>query len=36
MIGLERRLHERFADKRINGEWFDLSEDDVTFIREMF
>lgn len=36
MIALERRLHDRFADKRLNGEWFDLSEGDVQFIRDMF
>lgn len=30
----ERRYHEMFAGKRINGEWFDLDEDDVQQIRQ--
>lgn len=29
----ERRYHEAFANKRINGEWFDLDEDDIQRIR---
>ncbi|VVP17377.1 hypothetical protein PS900_03669 [Pseudomonas fluorescens] len=29
----ERRYHEMFAGKRINGEWFDLDEHDVQLIR---
>jgi len=29
MVWLERTLHERFADKRIRGEWFALSDDDI-------
>lgn len=29
----ERRYHEMFASKRINGEWFDLNEADVQQIR---
>lgn len=29
----ERRFHEIFSDKRINGEWFDLDEDDIDRIR---
>lgn len=29
----ERRYHKMFAEKRINGEWFDLGEDDIQQIR---
>lgn len=29
----ERRYHVRYADKRINGEWFDLNEADIEAIR---
>lgn len=29
----ERRYHERFAGKRINGEWFDLDDNDIQLIR---
>ena len=29
----ERRYHEIFASKRINGEWFDLNDDDIQRIR---
>ena len=29
----ERRYHEQFANKRINGEWFDLDESDIMAIR---
>lgn len=31
---LERALHKRFASKRISGEWFDLSADDVDYLKE--
>lgn len=29
----ERLLHERFAEQRVRGEWFLLSEDDVAYIQ---
>jgi hypothetical protein len=29
----ERRYHEMFSDKRINGEWFDLADSDIQLIR---
>ncbi len=34
MIGMESRLHERYADKRMNGEWFALSAADVQEIQD--
>lgn len=30
--GTEYRLHTMFADKRVNGEWFDLDADDIALI----
>lgn len=33
MYGLERRLHDRFHAKRINGEWFALTPEDVDYIK---
>lgn len=30
---LESKLHKRFKDKRLNGEWFDLSAQDVAYIK---
>jgi hypothetical protein len=33
MIKLERDLHVKFASKRINGEWFALTPDDVNYIK---
>lgn len=29
----ERALHEKLKGKRLSGEWFDLSEADIAFIR---
>lgn len=33
MMATERQLHQYFASKRVNGEWFSLTDDDVTIIR---
>lgn len=33
MLGLENQLHNQFAHLRINGEWFQLSPDDVEYIK---
>jgi hypothetical protein len=33
MHSLEKELHKQFADKRVNGEWFVLSPNDVEFIK---
>jgi len=30
---IERELHQHFADKRLNGEWFDLDETDIEYIK---
>lgn len=35
MLNTERRLHERFRDKRQSGEWFDLSPEDVEYIKRL-
>lgn len=35
MCSLESRLHRKFADKRKNGEWFDLNEADLKYIRSL-
>ena len=32
MRELERHLHQRFADQRVRGEWFDLDDADVEYI----
>jgi len=33
MYVLEATLHERYADKRVNGEWFTLDDEDVAYIK---
>lgn len=33
MSRLEQELHARFDDKRLNGEWFALADEDVEYIR---
>lgn len=33
-VELERSLHARFADKRVNGEWFALTQDDIEALRQ--
>lgn len=33
MRGLEISLHKRFAEKRVNGEWFDLLPADIEYIK---
>lgn len=35
MYALEQELHQQYADKRVNGEWFDLDPTDVERIRGM-
>jgi len=35
MVMLERELHQRFDHQRVNGEWFDLSPDDVDYIKSL-
>jgi hypothetical protein len=35
MLSAERMLHEQFAMRRINGEWFALTTEDVTTIRSL-
>ena len=34
-LKLENSLHKRFADKRMNGEWFRLSPDDIEYIKSL-
>lgn len=35
MKALEMSLHEQFASKRVNGEWFALDAEDVEYIKDM-
>lgn len=35
MYQLEKDLHARFADRRVNGEWFDLTDDDVAYVKSL-
>lgn len=32
---LEGRLHKKFEDKQVRGEWFNLGEDDLDFIKSL-
>lgn len=34
MRWIEHRLHERFADKRVRGEWFDLDDADLGWLND--
>jgi len=34
-FGQEQELHEHFSDKRIRGEWFDLTAEDVKYIETL-
>jgi hypothetical protein len=33
-LAIERNLHQQYKDKRKNGEWFELSEDEIVNIKE--
>ena len=35
MKKLELSLHQRYADKRLNGEWFNLDQEDVDYIKSL-
>jgi allophanate hydrolase subunit 1 len=35
MIALEAELHKRFEDQRFAGEWFDLTDNDVAYLKSM-
>lgn len=32
---LESGLHDKFADKRLHGEWFNLSDEDFEYLRQL-
>lgn len=31
----EKRLHDQFEEKRVNGEWFNLTPEDVKYIKSL-
>ncbi len=35
MYGLESELHQKFSKKRINGEWFNLSTEDIDYMKSL-
>lgn len=35
IFDLEKKLHNKFSDKRIKGEWFELSKKDVEYIKSI-
>ncbi len=35
MLRLEAELHQQYAEKRVNGEWFNLSSEDVEYIKSL-
>lgn len=35
IYALEEKLHKKFSDKRINGEWFELEKKDVKYIKSI-
>ena len=35
MVELERELHERFEEQRVNGEWFNLGDSDIAYIKAL-
>lgn len=36
LSSIERDLHKKFSEKRVRGEWFNLTSDDVMFIKKYF
>jgi hypothetical protein len=34
-IELEKTIHNKFASKRIRGEWFNLTKDDIKYIKDL-
>lgn len=36
MAMVERKLHREFKEKRIDGEWFSLSDEDIEFIKREY